>query len=234
MTIRYPHPIKTDWEHYNIIIHLNSSLEYEAFFHDPNFFLLSGNLRSVPHARIKKERKMLHNRRELDYFPIIVTQRVNINRPGKSCVEDVNYSFENCISNRVMNSIGCKYPWNNQERNFHACKTAQKIFDLEQLFFEIGKMEQRDIVLKTGCNIPCRFYEYSILSDIMKGLQVGFGIGMVFPSTDIKVEEEEFIYPLVSFVSEFGGALGLFLGFSFLMVGDFMYCTIVALVANLK
>ena len=33
-------------------------------------------------------------------------------------------------------------------------------------------------------------------------------------------KNEVWIYPIESFVSEFGGALGLFLGFSFLMIWD--------------
>ena len=36
----------------------------------------------------------------------------------------------------------------------------------------------------------------------------------------IQVETEELIYPWQSFVAEFGGALGLFLGFSFMKILD--------------
>ena len=40
-------------------------------------------------------------------------------------------------------------------------------------------------------------------------------------STDVlTVMEEDYVYPLDSFIAEFGGALGLFLGFSFLMIWD--------------
>ena len=37
---------------------------------------------------------------------------------------------------------------------------------------------------------------------------------------DSKIETEELIYPWQSLVAEFGGALGLFLGFSFMTVWD--------------
>ena len=37
---------------------------------------------------------------------------------------------------------------------------------------------------------------------------------------DFKVETEELIYPWQSLVAEFGGALGLFLGFSFMTIWD--------------
>ena len=41
-----------------------------------------------------------------------------------------------------------------------------------------------------------------------------------FVSTEMTVETETYVYPLMSFVSEFGGGLGLFLGFSFLSFYD--------------
>ena len=36
----------------------------------------------------------------------------------------------------------------------------------------------------------------------------------------VMVEEEDWVYPELSFIAEFGGALGMFLGFSFYMFWD--------------
>ena len=47
-----------------------------------------------------------------------------------------------------------------------------------------------------------------------------FYIGFTFASTDVKVEKESLVYPAVSFISELGGSLGLFVGFSFLTLWD--------------
>ena len=47
-----------------------------------------------------------------------------------------------------------------------------------------------------------------------------FAFGLNFVSTDIRIEKEVEIYPLLSFISELGGSLGLFLGFSFMTVVD--------------
>ena len=43
-----------------------------------------------------------------------------------------------------------------------------------------------------------------------------------FLNTYIKVETEVLIYPWQSLLAEFGGALGLFLGFSFMTIWDFV------------
>ena len=42
-----------------------------------------------------------------------------------------------------------------------------------------------------------------------------------FESTDNRLEKEVFAYTAITFISETGGSLGLFLGFSFLSIWDF-------------
>ena len=42
-----------------------------------------------------------------------------------------------------------------------------------------------------------------------------FQLSLTYVTTDILEEEEVLVYPVDSLISEFGGALGLFLGFSF-------------------
>ena len=46
------------------------------------------------------------------------------------------------------------------------------------------------------------------------------GFQLVLANNELILETEELIYNLVTFVSNFGGALGLFVGFSFLMLYD--------------
>ena len=48
------------------------------------------------------------------------------------------------------------------------------------------------------------------------------GYMFLLARSDVITEEETLIYDLVSFVSEFGGSLGLFLGFSFFMLASYI------------
>ena len=57
-----------------------------------------------------------------------------------------------------------------------------------------------------------------------------FHIGFSFASTDIVTQKENLVYPPVSFISELGGSLGLFVGFSFLTIWD----AVTYLIENLK
>ena len=50
----------------------------------------------------------------------------------------------------------------------------------------------------------------------------------------MQVETEELIYPWQSFVAEFGGALGLFLGFSLMTIWDSLYTVLGSTVSAVK
>ena len=48
------------------------------------------------------------------------------------------------------------------------------------------------------------------------------GYNIILAKKEINVEEEYYTYDFISFISECGGALGLFLGFSFFMIMDYV------------
>ena len=67
----------------------------------------------------------------------------------------------------------------------------------------------------TGCLLPCSYTHYSLSdSNSFASNETEFVIS--YALTDLITEEEMLVFPLDSLVSELGGALGLFLGFSFL------------------
>ena len=221
-TLEYSELFTADFEKHSIWLHFDKNLMYDVYIHDPNFFLITNNLQVIPQARIRKIRS-LTSKLQFDMYPITVTEHRNINRAKSPCAEDVNYNFMTCVNKMLEAKVGCQYPWNQKNsNNLPHCRDMEMILELEKDFFDLGKLERKDVIEKTGCLIPCRYREYKILNDMMKGLTTGFGIGMMFPSTEIRLEEEEYIYPLLSFISELGGALGMFLGFSFIMIWDYM------------
>ena len=57
----------------------------------------------------------------------------------------------------------------------------------------------------------------------------GFMFG--FSSNSLTIKEEKLLYPFDSFLADFGGCLGLFLGLSFLSIWD-IFVSILKLVSN--
>ena len=50
----------------------------------------------------------------------------------------------------------------------------------------------------------------------------GLGFMFGFSSTTLTLKQETLVYPTASFIAEVGGSLGLFVGFSFLNLWDYL------------
>ena len=101
-----------------------------------------------------------------------------------------------------------------------ASSTLSREYDL--IFGNLGIAESEEVTNVTGCLKPCHFKKYIFLGDrtpsSFKSEHYIFSLWAV--SSKTKVETEELIYPMSTLVAEFGGTLGLFLGFSFISVWD--------------
>ena len=60
------------------------------------------------------------------------------------------------------------------------------------------------------------------------------GYNIILANSEVNEEEEHYIYDFISFISECGGSLGLFLGFSFFMVLDHLAPTLIVVTKLLK
>ena len=101
------------------------------------------------------------------------------------------------------------------------CTSVQQLLQFEQEHFHVSDYwEQNAIVRHTGCLTPCRYTQYNLAKDPIRIKDDNMSLNIILSSTDILTRTEKKIYSGVSFVAEFGGALGLFLGFSFLMIWD--------------
>ena len=75
---------------------------------------------------------------------------------------------------------------------------------LQSLGHKAHRGNSHDLSMQIFQNNQCRYFHF----------------GFNFASTDIGKQKEDLVYPPVSFISELGGSLGLFVGFSFLTIWD--------------
>jgi hypothetical protein len=92
----------------------------------------------------------------------------------------------------------------------------------EEKYFQINNYQLRKIAKLTGCIKPCYYKKYQVIGEkiptALKSDLLTFSFWAV--SEDTTVEKEMLVYPWTSLVAEFGGTLGLFLGFSFIAGWD--------------
>ena len=145
-----------------------------------------------------------------------------MDKPGQPCETSESYSFTACIKNSVSKRIGCTLKWDTwSSGDFPLCTTVDQLkrFEHEHLLIN-HELGQAEIVKHTGCQIPCHYTEYVLATDPVKQKGSKFQLKILLSSPDILSKTEEIIYDFQSFVAEFGGALGLFLGFSIIMIWD--------------
>ena len=153
------------------------------------------------------------------YHYITLTKHKKINLEGRPCKEDPAYNFTVCIKEKVSGKVGCRLPWDKWSRQDRAvCKNEQEINQFEKLYRKLADANADDIVDITGCKRPCQYKEYKFVESSPKVLPAPLFLGFWAATGKTQVEEEVLLYPFTSLVAEFGGSLGLFLGFSFMTI----------------
>ena len=193
-----------------------------VYIHDPNFFVINDN----PKALSKIKRKVRSN--QYSESRIALVDHRLLNRPSAPCVEDPDYSFRTCVRTSFSSQVGCRLVWDMwSDQDRQVCHTMQQYRKFEYLYAKIYKKGGQTIEDKnhTGCVKPCHYREYRMVDVPQVSMNMASKyfvsyFGLLFVSTETILEEEILVYPWTSLVAEFGGTLGLFLGFSFMMLWD--------------
>jgi hypothetical protein len=189
------------------------------YMHNSDFVVLSTNPGSMSMTSTKIQDK------DYNYYRIAVVQHVLLNDPRDPCEETTSYSWRVCIKNSLSSTVGCRLPWDRWSYPARkVCSALSQFLGFEQLYNDMRDQSIKDVVDKTGCQKPCRYKEYRIVegpipfSKKFEEYSSVFALWLISTETVISVQEK--VYPLTSLVAEFGGTLGLFLGFSFMALWD--------------
>jgi hypothetical protein len=153
-----------------------------------------------------------------------------MDKPGQPCESSEFYSFTGCIKNSISIRIGCRMEWDRwSSSDIPVCTTVEQLERFDAEYKNLWMLWQTRIVENTGCLVPCSYTNYKLATEPMKFDIETQRLAVAFSTPDVLKRTEELLYPLESFVSEFGGALGLFLGFSCMMIWDgleifFLHC----------
>ena len=241
-TLNYTEPMGADILKDGFLFDLNPDLAYLIYIHRPDFFLVSYIPLTMPTLLYDYDLTMSGPNIHQMLF-LQVYREEKLNRAGHVCNEDKDYNFKTCIRNTLSKKIGCKLPWDTDTtgpllllylfftlygqdaiNKFHlgleVCSTIDQFKRFDEEYYKLAANLKVDIE-STGCLFPCTFTRYEV--EFTRKSPLGhFGLTVMFGSLTTTVRKEYYIYPVLSFISDIGGSLGLFVGFSFFMVWDIM------------
>ena len=191
-------------------LYIRLNYNFTVFLHDPKFFIFKDTSIFIPHLKLddvfSKE------------FVLVATTKKRMKRKSEfDCNPDEEYNFENCVRQKIVESQGCTTPWDQRPADKQPkCTNISNMKAFEYYYNQVIFAPERELKELTGCPLPCTYTHYSLIDSptINWGNDSAFVIQ--YALTDLVTEEEVLLFPFDSLVSEFGGALGLFLGFSFL------------------
>ena len=145
-----------------------------------------------------------------------------MNRKSNPCNENSDYNFQVCVRNSLVQRLGCRLPWDMwSAEDYEPCNRTEQLEKFDKKYRSLSVMYLDRIVEDTGCVKPCRYNHYKLKGEVSHQAKKfpGF-VAFNFAGEDLEVEREVESYSLLSLLSDIGGSLGLFLGFSLLMLWD--------------
>ena len=199
--------------------------------HDPNH-LTFNNLKLYGKTALHLEKRVHKGTRRL--YEIEPTEAFHVNQENDPCIErkkDIKNMID-CITDSIYQDLNCSRPWSSKMVGPLCSSPAEFDSFYRQteaaLFFNSTHIET---VMQ--CKPACHRIEYSSKhwsTHQDPSLTEKMAITFFFGKDKFPVTEQYYIYDYTNFVADFGGFLGLLLGYSLLG----FYDTVMNLIKKIK
>lgn len=144
-----------------------------------------------------------------------------IDQKDEPCINDES-NFDICVDGYISSQMNCNLPWNskNNSPELPLCSNPEDYELFWNLSMTILKSSEGDISRLSDCKPSCNRKEFSSKQLAVKkaGSTEGSPLNLQFhyASNHIAIKEQYYTYDFYNLIADFGGYLGLLLGYSIL------------------
>ena len=159
----------------------------------------------------------------------------NLNKEHDKCIEDSDYSFTECLKSFAEKETSCRLHLHILDNSINRNKTCppKNLLAYFNLLIKLRQVQTSEIVKMSGCYPKCKIVQYSYETKTIEAKWTNNWTSQVFlqpKSSLVEYKIEHYSFDYNDLISNIGGFLGLFLGWSFLtIIGaiSFIICKII-------
>ena len=226
----YDPPGKSDPDYLNRIYFMIANnpnyldKNYKIFIHERGQFWPRYNMMSFG----QPDPLTLSPNKELE-ISFSINQITKLSKKGKECVEEEEYSFTRCLHDYAISTSNCHIGEDKK-----GC-TKKAFFNYFQILIHMKRHNIASVKRESGCYPKCKHTTYTL--EVYEKTKDGNSnwTSEVFiqpKSSEVKFSKEYYSFGSNDLISNIGGNLGLFLGWSLLTF--FEAISILLIISNLK
>ena len=97
-------------------------------------------------------------------YPCQPVKKVNLNRETSPCTSATDYNFSNCIDNKILEELGCRPFWINNDigTKYPLCQHPSQYMEHFNITYKVMVLNDVELIKEFGCLKPCTYMQYKV------------------------------------------------------------------------
>ena len=139
------------------------------------------------------------------------------NKRQKPCHENIDFDYDSEVFKEILDNAGCRPPYTTMRKNLAICDTKSKMKEIKENHFK----HFSGLNLKyQPCNLLVKVNYEVTERDTEESDPLNFTLNFEYKDDQVKIIQYARMYGLWNLIANVGGYIGMFLGYSLIMIPD--------------